>query len=67
MPMPLPAAVATQIRDAVGDGPEGLAKWDGDRRRALQDMIKAGSVLPTALLAPPGVAGGPVTGTGTIT
>lgn len=36
--------------------------------KAVINEIKAnGTVLPTALIAPPGTAGGPVTGTGTIT
>lgn len=33
---------------------------------AVEAYIKTATVLPTALLAPPGTVGGPVTGTGTL-
>jgi len=32
----------------------------------IEEITQNGVVLPTALVAPPGMAGGPVTGTGSI-
>lgn len=32
----------------------------------IEEITQNGVVLPTSLVAPPGMAGGPVTGTGTI-
>ncbi len=42
------------------------AMCDAIAEAVVEHVVAAGVVLPTALLAPPGTLGGPVTGTGSI-
>jgi len=49
------------------DGPDLTSFCDAIADAVVTHITGSAVVMPTALLAPPGTAGGPVTGTGTIT
>jgi hypothetical protein len=46
---------------------EALTQWKAVASAIFTVITQHALVLPVALIAPPGAAGGPVTGTGTIT
>lgn len=67
MALPTGSALAALIVADLGDhDPRSLAAWTKVCNQVIAAMKQA-QVVPTALIAPPGTAGGPVTGTGTIT
>ena len=72
--MPLTPAVAASAADQIvtalkvpADGKKAaLENWVKIVGIILTSIQDNAMVMPTALIAPPGVAGGPVTGTGTV-
>jgi len=73
--MPLNDAAAAQCAQAIVAAlnipsdvqSEALDKWKTVVGQIFTVIVAQALVLPTALIAPPGAAGGPVTGVGTIT
>jgi hypothetical protein len=70
MSMPTAATVAQSIVSNLDIPAAGRAKALSDYTaivNAIRAMVLSATVVPDALLAPPGVSGGPVTGTGSVT
>jgi hypothetical protein len=73
--MPLNDAAAKQVAQAIvaqlnvpdDVQQEALSKWEAVVNQIFTGIVANALVVPTALVAPPGAAGGPVVGVGSVT